>query len=67
MLHPDWFYREAEGGNYFGFKPTQLAVRIKAGDIPKPVSLSESGRSKGWFGRTIIAWQQQREAKQRAA
>jgi len=66
-LHPDWFYRKAEAGVYFGFKPTQLDEKIAAGEVPKPISVTESGRTKGWFGRTIIGWQTALESKQRAA
>jgi hypothetical protein len=62
-LHPDYFYRLTDSAKYFGYKATALADKIAAKEIPEPVSLSDSGRARGYFGRTIIAWQHEREAK----
>jgi hypothetical protein len=62
-LHPDWFYRKAEAGPYFGYKPTQLDEKIASREIPAPISVTASGRTKGWFGRTIIGWQTSVESK----
>lgn len=61
-LNPDLLYRITDARKYFGLRPTQLTERIKAGDIPPPVKLSATGRASGWFGRQIIAWQQERIA-----
>jgi len=61
-LDPGQFYRWSEGWKYFGYKSTQLDEKIKSGEIPAPISLSDSGRAKGWYGRHIIAWQAEREA-----
>ena len=64
-LHPDQFYRFADGPKFFGLGLTQLRVRIKKGDIPAPIRLCDGGRASGWFGRTIIAWQIEVEEKAR--
>ena len=60
-LHPNYFYRKADGPKFFGYGPTQIAERIKSGDIPMPASLSDTGRAKGWFRQTIIDWQNERK------
>ena len=57
-LHPNQIVRLRDGGKYFGFGHTQLHGKIKSGEIPAPVKLSESGRAKGWLGAQIIAHQQ---------
>jgi len=59
LLHPDYFYRLIDGHRFFGYSPDWIDAKIKAGEIPKPVSLSDKpgSRGKGWFGRTILAWQ----------
>jgi predicted DNA-binding transcriptional regulator AlpA len=62
-INPDWFYRVHEAGPFFGFSNSVLHVKIQTGEIPKPIALSDGGRARGWFGRTIIAWQAEREAK----
>jgi predicted DNA-binding transcriptional regulator AlpA len=56
------FYRLSEGPNYFGYSISRQEDKIKTGEIPRPISLSDFGRAKGWFGRTILAWQAEREA-----
>ena len=63
QLCPDWFYRLVDATRYFGYSPTQLDEKIRTGQVPAPISLSDSGgRAKGWFGRQNIAWQAAREA-----
>jgi predicted DNA-binding transcriptional regulator AlpA len=62
-IHPDHFYRLTEGTLYFGYAPMTLDLKIKSGEVPRPVSLSDSGRAKGWFGREILKWQAARQAK----
>jgi predicted DNA-binding transcriptional regulator AlpA len=61
-INPDFFYRLHEGRKYFGYGPSTIEAKIQSGEIPAPISLSDSGRARGWFGRTIIAWQREREA-----
>ena len=58
-INPNFFYRMPEGWKFFGYKPTQLNEKIKSGVVPKPIILdgSADGRARGWFGSTIIKWQ----------
>ena len=56
------FYHVGEAWQYFGFRSSELSLKIKAGEIPPPIALSPGGRAKGWFGRTILQWQEAREA-----
>jgi predicted DNA-binding transcriptional regulator AlpA len=65
-LNPDWFYRLSDGYRYFGYRPTTLDEKIQKGEIPAPIALSDTGRARGWFGRTILKWQAEREAKAKA-
>lgn len=46
-----------------GYGPTQIHQLIKLGEFPAPVSLSDSGRAKGWWEDEVIAWQEKRQAK----
>ena len=62
-LRADLFYRLSLGPRFFGYSISKLHDAIKSGAIPAPISLSDTGRMKGWFGRTIIAWQLSREKK----
>src|SRR3954452_7360376 len=64
-IHPDHFYRYNEGYKWFGYMSTQMNERIKSGDVPMPVRLSDDGRAKGWYGRVILAHQAKREEKSR--
>jgi predicted DNA-binding transcriptional regulator AlpA len=61
-LDPGQVYRVSEGWKYFGYRPAHLVEKIKAGEIPAPIALTDSGHAKGWFGRTILKWQAEREA-----
>jgi predicted DNA-binding transcriptional regulator AlpA len=63
-IHPDFFYRKAEYGQLvFGYSATQLDEKIKEGEIPAPIPLSDTGRAVGWFARVILNWQAERQAK----
>jgi predicted DNA-binding transcriptional regulator AlpA len=62
-LLPDYFYRVHQGSKFFGYSNTVLHLKIESGEIPAPIALSDRGRARGWFGRTIIKWQAEREAK----
>jgi hypothetical protein len=46
-------YRKHEGPKFFGLQSSQLEEKIRSGEIPAPVSLTKSGRAKGWFGWQI--------------
>jgi predicted DNA-binding transcriptional regulator AlpA len=61
-INPDFVYRVSDGPKYFGFLPTALDQKIKSGEIPEPLFLSDSGRARGWLGRTILQWQADRAA-----
>jgi hypothetical protein len=65
LLHPDYFYRVHEAGKFFGYSNSVLHLKIASGEIPAPIALSDApkSRARGWFGRTIIRFQQEREAK----
>jgi predicted DNA-binding transcriptional regulator AlpA len=56
-LDPHQIIRRSEGRKYFGLGPTQIDEKIKKGEIPKPIALSDSGRATGWTGRQIIEHQ----------
>jgi hypothetical protein len=64
-LNPDWFYRVHEGSKFFGYANSVLHQKILSGEIPAPIALSDApnSRARGWYGRTIIKWQREREAK----
>lgn len=64
-LVPDRFYRRAEvvANRYLGYSDTQLEIKIRAGEIDPPISLSASSRASGWFGRTLIELQSRYAAK----
>jgi predicted DNA-binding transcriptional regulator AlpA len=53
-LDPHEIVRWHRGPKYFGYKFTQLAEKIKSGEIPMPIPLSETGRACGWTGAQII-------------
>ena len=61
-LSPNEIVRWRDGPRYFGYKPTQLDEKIKSGEIPPPMALSDSGRARGWLGSQIIEHQQKRLA-----
>lgn len=56
-LDPNQIIRLRQGRKYFGFGPTQLDLKIKSGEVPKPLALSDTGHAKGWLGSQIIAHQ----------
>ena len=60
-INPDFFYRLIEGPKYFGYQLTTQDEKIRTGEIPAPVKLSDTGRACGWFGRAILDWQKSRE------
>jgi hypothetical protein len=45
--------RYCKGPSVFGLKPSSLAAKIAAGDIPAPIPLSENGTALGWTRQTI--------------
>jgi predicted DNA-binding transcriptional regulator AlpA len=61
-LHPNEIVRPREAEKYFGYRHSQLAEKVKVGEIPTPIKLSDSGRSVGWTGQQILEWQRARMA-----
>jgi hypothetical protein len=61
-LDPNLVIRQCDGWRYFGYKGTQLKEKIRAGEIPEPFALSDSGRAKAWYGWQIIQHQKERIA-----
>ena len=55
-LSPYQIVRLSDGPIFFGFGPTQLAEKIKLGEIPEPKYLTSMGRARGWTGEQIIDW-----------
>jgi len=55
-------YRRSELPQYVGLRRTQIDEMIKAGEFPKPVPLSNSGRAVAWLEVDLIAWQSTRIA-----
>ena len=49
------------------FGTRSLHQKIKRGQFPRPIKLSDSGRATGWLGHELIAWQQARAAARDAA
>ena len=66
-LNPNQIVRVSDGTKYFGYKHTHLAEKIKSGEIPAPIKLSEGGRAVGWLGEQILQWQAARIAAAKRA
>jgi prophage regulatory protein len=60
------FIRLQELPAYVGLKRTQIAELIKAGEFPKPIPISDSGRAVAWLESEVLAWQAKRIAKRHA-
>ena len=52
---------------YVGLQRTQIDKLIKAGEFPKAIRLSDTGRAKTWLECDILAWQNEIIAKARNA
>jgi predicted DNA-binding transcriptional regulator AlpA len=57
------FIRLNELPLYVGLKKTQIGELIKAGEFPKSIPLSDTGRAVAWLEADIASWQAQRLAK----
>lgn len=51
---------------FVGLRRTQIGELIKAGEFPKPVPLSDSGRAIAWLEQDLIVWQNARIAARNA-
>jgi predicted DNA-binding transcriptional regulator AlpA len=65
-LDPWQIVRFRDGKKWFGYGPTQLEEKIKSGEVPKPMRLSDSGRALGWLGKQIIEHHRKLEAKNKS-
>jgi hypothetical protein len=64
-LHPIQIIRYEDGTIYFGYKPTQLAEKIKEGVVPEPKYLAPPpSRARGWTGQQIIDYHLKLETAQ---
>jgi predicted DNA-binding transcriptional regulator AlpA len=52
---------------FSGYGKSQLDEKIKAGEFPAPIKLSDSGRAVGWLEEELTAWREARKAKRSAA
>ena len=41
---------------FTGLSETQLEEKIKRGEFPRPIKLSDSGRTIGWIESELIDW-----------
>jgi predicted DNA-binding transcriptional regulator AlpA len=66
-MDPNEIVRTKNGRKVFGLGPTQIAKKIKLGEIPAPIPLSESGRASGWTGCQINEYRRQQAQRIEAA
>jgi prophage regulatory protein len=59
-------YRLRDLPQFVGLRRTQIAELIKAGQFPRPVALSDTGRAVAWLEQDLIAWQTTRIAARNA-
>lgn len=50
-----------------GMAESQLRQAVAIGAFPKPIKLSDTGRSIGWLEAEVIEWQQKRAELHRVA
>jgi predicted DNA-binding transcriptional regulator AlpA len=55
--------REPAVCDFSGFRSTQLAEKIAAGEFPAPIKLSDTGRAVGWLEEELLTWREARKAK----
>ena len=53
-LDPAEVFRPRQAQRYFGYRHSQLALKVARGEIPRPIRLSESGSAVGWLGQQLI-------------
>jgi predicted DNA-binding transcriptional regulator AlpA len=59
-LDPNQVFRPKDAQRYFGLKSTQIAAKVKCGEIPPPIRLSASGSAVGWLGSQLIEYHRRR-------
>lgn len=55
-------YRLKDLPQFVALRRTQIAELIRAGQFPKPIPLSDTGRAVAWLESDLIAWQHARIA-----
>jgi prophage regulatory protein len=55
--------RERDVDAYCGLKRTQRAELVRRGEFPRPVTLSDSGRARGYLESELLEWQRNRAAR----
>jgi predicted DNA-binding transcriptional regulator AlpA len=59
-LDPNEIFRPSRARKYFGLGHSQLALKVRSGEIPAPIKLSASGSAVGWLGSQIIEYHKTR-------
>jgi predicted DNA-binding transcriptional regulator AlpA len=52
-LDPNLIIRTKDGPKIWGLGPTQIAKKIRLGQLPAPVPLFETGRASAWTGAMV--------------
>jgi predicted DNA-binding transcriptional regulator AlpA len=65
-LYPNEIFRPKRAEKYFGLRHSQIALKVKSGEIPAPIRLSASGHAVGWLGSQIIEYHKTRLALSKA-
>jgi predicted DNA-binding transcriptional regulator AlpA len=50
---------------FVGLRRTQIAEKIRTGQFPAPIKLSDDGRAVAWRESDLVAWQEQRATASR--
>jgi predicted DNA-binding transcriptional regulator AlpA len=53
-LDPAEIFRPKQAEKYLGYKHSQLAEKVRRGEIAPPIPLSAGGNAVGWTGRQLI-------------
>jgi predicted DNA-binding transcriptional regulator AlpA len=61
-LDPNEIFRPKRAEKYFGLRHSQIALKVKSGEIPTPIRLSPSGSAVGWLGSQLIEYHKRRLA-----
>jgi hypothetical protein len=68
QIHPHYSYRVGSDVSIsvIGLGPSQQRKAIELGELPQPVKLTASGRSRAWTGQQLIDIQNRRLAEAEA-
>jgi hypothetical protein len=62
-INEQFFYRLHLLPFFLGLEASQIREAIRDGQLPPPVSPTDSGRALGYYGKTILDLQAERRAK----